>query len=161
MKLTRLSDGFVQDLPGGDASIPAGLYRIDLRCDAAHTLDSVAITEWGHTTTYPRGAATDDMPLKIDPGDRFTLVVRTMRTAAKPAAPEPGSVQLLNGKDLTVHILEQEYDMDRTRYLHGDYGISSLAGGGTPRRSHSSKPMSAPGVRGLSRSSLPPLSILS
>src|SRR5260370_4029840 len=49
----------------------------------------------------------------------------------------------------------------RSRCLHGDYGISSLAGGGTPRRSHSSKPMSAPGGRGLARSSFPPLSIVS
>src|SRR5260370_10900028 len=48
----------------------------------------------------------------------------------------------------------------RSRCLHGDYGISSLAGGGTPRRSHSSKPMSEPAPGGFAGASLPPLSLM-
>jgi serine/threonine protein kinase len=99
MTLTNEDDGLVRDIASVHSHVPAGLYRVDLRCDDRHTLASIHL--WREVTRFPQGAITNEFRLQLERGQRVTLIVRTQPVSPKRAVDAPGWVRLFNGKDLT------------------------------------------------------------
>jgi len=83
----------------GTIELPAGFYYLEVRCASENLIDLITVTDWAYQKrAFPEGVKRDKITLRIDKGQTTYIDVRTK---PKEAQPEPGWVQLFNGKDLT------------------------------------------------------------
>jgi uncharacterized protein (TIGR03067 family) len=103
--------------PSDEVSLLPGKYNVFIRCGAGRKIEFVSMADWPQPRTFAGGEDEVQVELKIQGGQHPTLVVKTASISPQSdpkneQQPEPGWVQLFNGKDLKGWVPQMEDPKD-------------------------------------------------